>query len=313
MTSQMPPCCIVISARLPLPLCFLLAPPGWVQSSHPGSRSRRSSPSGPGRLSLSPEGCQSLQPGANITASQLGGGLSTTSLTSETPSCDSTTYKVAQLPVTESRVVGISLKKIHFRTPRGARLHVCSSRSHVEKNDTQGCRFDEKCFCFLMRSRSECPLLLSGTSWDPNNAAAKHERMGGASVDSRGIAVSHSLFFSEFVSSHNFAAVLSVPRGSHTGGGKKVRGAQEQTHGHVFAALSGVCSMNPKAISDFAFTGRKSSWITGVHRSQSELKEQDSTMGEQNFFHTFYNKYSRRNVNTQVFYFLTDLEMLSSF
>lgn len=81
--------------------------------------------------------------------------------------------------------------------------------------------------------------------------------------------------------------------------------------------------MNLKPANDFAIMGRKSSWITGVHRSQSELSQlsqQNSTMGKQNLFHTLYNKYSRRSVNSQVFLFifffsfvfLSDLEMLSS-
>lgn len=79
--------------------------------------------------------------------------------------------------------------------------------------------------------------------------------MGGASVDSRGIAVSHSLFF--FFFSRLFLRItwpqFSRRLGDLTpcvwlggGGLKEVRGAEKQTHGHVFAAPGVVCSMNLK-------------------------------------------------------------------
>lgn len=39
-----------------------------------------------------------------------------------------------------------------------------------------------------------CFLSFSGTSWDVNNTAVKHQDMEGASYDSTGITVSHSFF-----------------------------------------------------------------------------------------------------------------------
>lgn len=52
---------------------------------------------------------------------------------------------------------------------------------------------NELTFCHKM-AQWATSLSLSGTSWDPNNAAAKHEHMGGASDDSRGVSVSHCCF-----------------------------------------------------------------------------------------------------------------------
>lgn len=51
---------------------------------------------------------------------------------------------------------------------------------------------------FLVHSRRThpvCFLCFSGTSWDVNNTAVKHQDMEGASYDNTGITVSHLFFF----------------------------------------------------------------------------------------------------------------------
>lgn len=47
----------------------------------------------------------------------------------------------------------------------------------------------------LSQGMKEMYFFLTGTSWDPNNAAVKQEHMGGLSGDSTGSTVSHMFFF----------------------------------------------------------------------------------------------------------------------
>lgn len=71
---------------------------GWVPSFLLASLSLHSSLSVPGRLSLRLERCRSPRPAASVSTSLSSAALSTTSPTSETPSCGSTTCKVPWRP-----------------------------------------------------------------------------------------------------------------------------------------------------------------------------------------------------------------------
>lgn len=129
-------------------------------------------------------------------------------------------------------------------------------------------------------------LSLSGTSWDPNNAAAKHEHMGGASDDSRGVSVSHCFFRLRCISHAVGRSQLCNEVGE--GNCQVTYSWKTDARTRVYIVRCGMAEFVKECDNN-------------IQSSGLERWEQKNTMGKQSLFHSLYNKYSRRNANCQAY------------